>query len=82
AEMVAAFRAGDVDRARRLNAELLPYFAFQTSDATPNPVPAKALLRELGLPAGHCRLPHVEPPDAGLARQARRIIDSLGLSVA
>jgi 4-hydroxy-tetrahydrodipicolinate synthase len=82
AEMVSAFQDGDVDRARRLNAELLPYFAFQTSDATPNPVPAKALLRELGLPAGHCRLPNVEPPEAGLAQQARRIIDSLGLSVA
>lgn len=80
--MVSAFRAGDVDRARRLNAELLPYFAFQSSDAAPNPVPAKALLRELGLPAGHCRLPHVEPPEAGLAQQARRIIETLGLSVA
>lgn len=78
--MVSAFRAGDVERARRLNAELLPYFAFQSSDAAPNPVPAKALLRELGLPAGHCRLPHVEPPEAGLAQQARRIIEALGLS--
>lgn len=82
AAMVSAFRAGDVDRARLLNAELLPYFAFQSSDAAPNPVPAKALLRELGLPAGHCRLPHVEPPEAGLAQQARRIIETLGLSVA
>ncbi len=82
AAMVSAFRAGDVERARRLNAELLPYYAFQSSDAAPNPVPAKALLRELGLPAGHCRLPHVEPPEAGLAQQARRIIETLGLSVA
>jgi len=82
AEMVAAFQAGDVERARILNAELSEYFAFQTSEVAPNPVPAKALLRELGLPAGHCRLPHVEPPDADLGPRARQIIDALGLSVA
>lgn len=82
AEMVSAFQAGDVERARSLNAELSEYFAFQTSEAAPNPVPAKALLRELGLPAGHCRLPHVEPPDADLGPRARQIIDALGLSVA
>ncbi len=82
AEMVSAFQAGDVERARSLNAELSEYFAFQTSEAAPNPVPAKALLRELGLPAGHCRLPHVEPPDADLGSRARQIIDALGLSLA
>ncbi|MBW3557889.1 MAG: 4-hydroxy-tetrahydrodipicolinate synthase [Actinobacteria bacterium] len=82
AAMIAAFEAGDVRRAQQLNAELLQYFAFQASDAAPNPVPTKALLRELGLPAGHCRLPHVEPPELGLAARAREIIDALELSVA
>jgi 4-hydroxy-tetrahydrodipicolinate synthase len=78
-QMVAAFKAGDVGRARTINASILDAVAFQTSDETPNPVPAKAMLRELGLPAGHCRLPHVEPPEAGLAARARAIIDQLGL---
>ncbi|MEA3076012.1 MAG: 4-hydroxy-tetrahydrodipicolinate synthase [Actinomycetota bacterium] len=78
-QMVAAFKAGDVGRARAINASILDAVAFQTSDETPNPVPAKAMLRELGLPAGHCRLPHVEPPEAGLAARARAIISELGL---
>jgi len=80
AEMIAAFRAGDVERARRINADILDAVAFQTSDETPNPVPAKAMLRALGLPAGECRLPHVEPPGSGLQAQARKIIDELGLA--
>jgi 4-hydroxy-tetrahydrodipicolinate synthase len=80
-EMVSAFKAGDVGRARTINASILDAVAFQTSDESPNPVPAKAMLRELGLPAGHCRLPHVETSDARLAARARAIIDELGLRV-
>jgi 4-hydroxy-tetrahydrodipicolinate synthase len=80
AEMIAAFRGGDPDKARELNATLLEAVAFQTNDETPNPVPAKAMLRELGLPAGHCRLPHVEPPEADLGARARTIIEALGLA--
>jgi 4-hydroxy-tetrahydrodipicolinate synthase len=79
ADMVAAFDAGDAVKARQINADILDAVAFQTSDLTPNPVPAKAMLRELGLPAGHCRLPHLEPPEAQLGARAREIIDSLGL---
>ena len=80
AEMITAFRGGDPERARRINAELMEAVAFQTNDETPNPVPAKAMLRELGLPAGHCRLPHVEPPEAKLAERARAIIEALGIA--
>jgi 4-hydroxy-tetrahydrodipicolinate synthase len=80
ADMVAAFHDGDPARARAINAQLLDAVAFQTSDETPNPVPAKAMLRELGLPAGRCRLPHVEPPEAKLSERARDIIKALGLT--
>ena len=80
AEMITAFRSGDPERARQINAELLDAVAFQTNDETPNPVPAKAMLRALGLPAGHCRLPHVEPPEAQLAQRAQAIIKALGLA--
>ncbi len=79
-EMVAAFLGGDPVLARQINARLLDAVAFQSSDETPNPVPAKAMLRELGLPAGECRLPHVEPPESDLASRARAIIDALGLA--
>ncbi len=80
AEMIRAFLAGDPIEARHINSRILDAVAFQTSDATPNPVPAKAMLRELGLPAGHCRLPHVEPPDSDLAGRARSLIAELGLA--
>jgi 4-hydroxy-tetrahydrodipicolinate synthase len=80
-EMITAFLAGDPATARRRNAELLDAVTFQTNDETPNPVPAKAMLRELGLPAGRCRLPHIEPPEANLAGRARELISSLGLAV-
>lgn len=80
AEMISAFLGGDPARARVINAQILDAVAFQTSDEAPNPVPAKAILRVLGLPAGHCRLPHVDPPGSGLDDQARRIVSELGLA--
>lgn len=67
-EMIAAYRAGDVDRARALNASLLESYAFETGDSAPNPIPAKAMLRALGRPAGECRLPLGPAPDGLEAR--------------
>ncbi len=75
--MLAAFAKGDVDEARRINATLLDSFAFETSEAAPNPVPAKAMMRVLGLPAGQCRLP-MGPAPQGLEDQARRVLAGLG----
>ena len=66
-EMIAAFAKGDVERARELNARLLPSFAYETSDATPNPLPTKVMLELLGQPVGECRLP-MGPPPAGSGR--------------
>jgi 4-hydroxy-tetrahydrodipicolinate synthase len=76
AEMVAAFFKGDVDSARRINARLLPSWTFQTGDLTPNPMPAKAMLRTLGLPAGQCRLPFGAAPP-GLEDRARAVWSGL-----
>jgi 4-hydroxy-tetrahydrodipicolinate synthase len=76
AEMIAAFVKGDVDTARQINARLLPSFAFESSADAPNPTPAKALLRVLGLPSGRCRPPmDVEPLD--LADRARAVLAGL-----
>ncbi|MGH9150908.1 MAG: 4-hydroxy-tetrahydrodipicolinate synthase [Acidimicrobiales bacterium] len=77
AQMVAAFAKGDVDEARRLNASLLESFAFETGDDAPNPIPAKAMMRVLGLPVGQCRLPMGPAPD-GLEDRARRVLANLG----
>ncbi|MGH9183534.1 MAG: 4-hydroxy-tetrahydrodipicolinate synthase [Acidimicrobiales bacterium] len=77
AALVAAFAGGHVQEARRLNARLLPSFAFESSETAPNPVPTKAMLRVLGHPVGWCRPPMgPEPPE--LEAQARRVLADLG----
>lgn len=75
--MVEAYKRGDVVEARRLNARLIPSHAFQSGDLTPNPVPAKTMMRVLGLPVGQCRLPMGPAPD-GLEDSARKLLDELG----
>ena len=57
AEMIRAFQAGDMARARELNARMIESFDFETGDLNPNPVPTKAMLRAIGQPAGPCRPP-------------------------
>lgn len=76
ADMMAAHRAGEVDRARQLNARLLASYDFETSEATPNPIPAKAMLRALGQPAGQCRLP-LGPAPVGLEQRALAVWQGL-----
>ncbi|MGH9157863.1 MAG: 4-hydroxy-tetrahydrodipicolinate synthase [Acidimicrobiales bacterium] len=77
AEMIAAFGKGDTTGARELNAGLLGSFAFESSDAAPNPVPAKAAMRALGHRVGECRLP-LGPAPAGLDERARALVATLG----
>jgi len=75
--MVSAFAKGDVDTARSLNARLMESYDFESSDNHPNPVPAKAACRALGLPAGQCRLPlGAAAPE--LDGQARLVMSRLG----
>jgi 4-hydroxy-tetrahydrodipicolinate synthase len=80
-DMIARFRAGDVAGAAAANAALLDAVAFQSCDATPNPLPAKAVCRALGLPAGQCRLPMGTAP-AELDDRARRLAAALDLGPA
>ncbi len=75
--LLDAFWKGDVAEARQLNARMVPSFAFESTDDAPNPVPTKAVLRQLGLPAGQCRLP-VGPAPAGLDEAAAALLASLG----
>jgi 4-hydroxy-tetrahydrodipicolinate synthase len=75
-EMVAAHAAGDVALAREINASLLESFAYETGPDYPNPIPAKAMLRTLGLRVGECRLPlGAAPPE--LSDRARTVYADL-----
>jgi len=76
-DMIASFNKGDIERAREINARLIESYDFETGDANPNPLPAKAMLRTLGLPAGQCRLPMGDAPD-GLEDRARDVWRNLG----
>ncbi|HXW82062.1 MAG TPA: 4-hydroxy-tetrahydrodipicolinate synthase [Acidimicrobiales bacterium] len=71
-EMIAAFAKGDTEAAMALNARLVESWDFQGNDEAPNPVPTKAMLRALGLPAGQCRLP-MGPDPKGLTEQAQEV---------
>ena len=55
--MIAALTKGDLERARGFNAALMTSYGFMSTEDAPNPLPAKAMMRRLGLPVGQCRLP-------------------------
>ena len=76
-EMVSAFGSGDMAGARKANARLYESYQFESSEAFPNPMPAKAACRVLGLPAGQCRLPNEVAPGS-LDDQARRVVERVG----
>ncbi|SRR5579884_2634838 len=76
-EMVSAFEAGRPADARRANARLFESYRFESTEAFPNPVPAKAACRALGLPVGQCRLPHPPAPPS-LDEEAAEVIARLG----
>jgi 4-hydroxy-tetrahydrodipicolinate synthase len=75
-EMIAAASKGDFAHAREINGRLLESYAFETGDAAPNPIPAKAMMRTLGLAVGECRLP-MGPAPAGLEDRAREVYANL-----
>jgi 4-hydroxy-tetrahydrodipicolinate synthase len=76
AEMVVAAAKGDLAHAREINGRLLESYLFETGDAAPNPIPAKAMMRTLGLAVGECRLP-MGPAPVGLEDRAREVYASL-----
>jgi 4-hydroxy-tetrahydrodipicolinate synthase len=75
--VVEAFQRGDLAAAIAGNAELLDSFDFASSEEYPNPLPAKAVLRALGLQVGQCRLPMgASTPE--LDAQAAKILAAVG----
>lgn len=75
-ELFDLWAKGDTLGARQVNARLLESFAFETGDDAPNPIPTKAMMRHLGIPVGHARLPMGPGPDWVDARAAE-VYDNL-----
>ena len=75
-EMFDAWGTGQVQVAQKIHARLIESFGFETSEDTPNPIPAKAMMRTLGIPVGQCRLP-MGPAPAGLDDTARAVYQRL-----
>ena len=69
---------GDLASARAANARLFESYSFQGGDQTPNPLPAKAMMRTLGFAVGQCRLP-MGPSDPDLDLAATALVTQLGL---
>jgi 4-hydroxy-tetrahydrodipicolinate synthase len=79
AELVRAFRAGDVEAARRLNDETAP--ALEILKVVGNPIAIKAALNLLGHEVGGHRLPLV-PATADETARIRALLERQGLLVA
>ena len=76
--MIAAHGDGEVEQARHLNARLVESYDFESSEEFPNPLPAKAACRALGLAVGQCRSPMgTAPPE--LDGEAYRVLMRLGV---
>ncbi len=75
--VVDAFLAGDLAGAIAGNAELLDSFDFESTEEFPNPLPAKAALRALGLRVGQCR-PPMGSSTPELDAQAAKVLAAVG----
>jgi len=78
-EMWDAAQAGDIDRAREIDAELTPL--YEGLSVTTNPIPVKAALEMLGLASGRLRLPLV-PVDSEQRAAVRSALERIGVPVA
>ena len=76
AEMLAAHDKGDVEGAARIDRELRPL--YEVLFITANPIPLKAALEMVGLPAGPVRLPLVDAT-ADERDRIRSVLERLGL---
>jgi 4-hydroxy-tetrahydrodipicolinate synthase len=76
--MIRAYREGDVERARQIDAELKP--AYELLKVQTNPIAIKAALNLLGHEVGGLRLPLVEADEDEIAR-VRDCLERLGALV-
>jgi 4-hydroxy-tetrahydrodipicolinate synthase len=78
-EMWDAAQAGEIERAREIDAELRP--VYEGLSVTTNPIPVKAAIEMLGLCSGRLRLPMV-PADEGQRAAVKAALEGIGLPLA
>jgi 4-hydroxy-tetrahydrodipicolinate synthase len=78
-EMWEAAQAGDIERARQIDAEITP--VYEATSVTTNPIPLKAALEMLGLCADRLRLPLVSA-DTEQRAAIKAGLDAAGVAVA
>jgi 4-hydroxy-tetrahydrodipicolinate synthase len=78
-EMWEAAQAGEIERARQIDAEITP--VYEATSVTTNPIPLKAALEMLGLCADRLRLPMVSADEEQRAA-VRAGLDAAGVAVA
>jgi 4-hydroxy-tetrahydrodipicolinate synthase len=78
ADMIAAYRAGDVAKAAELNLAMVPAYGHFAYDDAPSPIPTKSAMNVLGVRVGNCRLPMGPAPD-DIDDRSRRVLAELGL---
>ena len=77
-QMIAAYFAGDVNTARSIHIELMPF--FKVIFITTNPIPIKTAVNLMGLNGGTFRPPMVLPTPAE-TEQLRTVMRSLNINV-
>jgi 4-hydroxy-tetrahydrodipicolinate synthase len=78
-EMWDAAQAGEIEKARQIDAEITP--VYEATSVTTNPIPLKAALEMLGLCADRLRLPLVSA-DAEQRAAVKAGLDAAGVAVA
>ena len=76
-QMMDAFFGGDMAKAIELNRLMIPSYSFETGDLAPNPIPTKAMLRLMGLPAGPT-CPPMGPEPEFVEIEAKAVLAGLG----
>jgi 4-hydroxy-tetrahydrodipicolinate synthase len=78
ARMVSSFLAGNLEEAREIHERLLPLFAALFVES--NPIPVKAAMDMMGMPAGRPRLPLTQLTEKN-RDHLMRVLTGYGLAV-
>ena len=71
--MMLAIEKGELEEARRINAQLQKSFLYESSAEAPNPIPAKVMMELIGFRVGRGRPPMDSVPD-GLRNLALQVL--------